>query len=181
MADKKSAAVPAEPAAPVADKPKRPLILIIGISLLTAALVGGGVFFLMPKGDSAAAEGEDSAAGAGKDAEAEAAAVEPTVYVEIKQPLVINLTGSGPSFLQVEVQLATRGDAGKAAIETHLPAIRSALLILLRQTTGEELAQADVMVKLQASARTTANRVIEVETKEKGVVTAVLFTSFVTQ
>lgn len=174
MADKKPAAAPAEPAAA---KPKLPLIPIVGASLLSAALVAGAMFFLMPKG--APAEGEDAAAEVEADEEAEP--VGPTIYVEVKQPLIINLAGSGPSFLQVEVQLATRGDAGKTAIETHLPAIRSALLILLRQTTAEELAQPDVMVELQKRAMSEANRVLEAETKTKDVVTALLFTSFVTQ
>jgi len=177
MADKKPAAAPAEPAETAGVKPKLPLIPIVGAALMSAALAAGAMFFLMPKG--ASAEGEDAAAEAEADEEAEPVA--PTIYVEVKQPLIINLTGSGPKFLQVEVQLATRGDAGKAAIETHLPAIRSALLILLRQTSAEELAQPDVMVELQKRAMDEANRVLEAETKTKDVVTALLFTSFVTQ
>ncbi|HAI60015.1 MAG TPA: flagellar basal body protein FliL, partial [Xanthomonadaceae bacterium] len=84
-------------------------------------------------------------------------------------------------FLQVEVQLATRSEEGQKAIEAHLPAIRSGLLVLLRQTTAEQLAAPDVMVTLQKTALDEANRVLEAETGKNDVVSALLFTSFVTQ
>lgn len=171
MADKKPA-----PAAPAAEaKPGLPLVPILVASLGSALLVGGLMFFLMPKAPPApAAEGEEAAHTA-PDPKAQ------TRYIEVKEPLVVNLSGGGARYLQVQVQLATRSEAGQKAIETHLPAIRSALLVMLRQTTAEELAQPDVMVTLQDRALAEANRVLEAETRQKDLVSALLFTSFVTQ
>lgn len=173
MADKKPAA--AAPAA--ADKPKLPLVPIIGASAGSALLVAGLMFFMMPKPAATPADGEAATEEAGATDEP----LPQTRYVEIKEPLVVNLS-SGPSrFLQVQVQLATRSEEGQKAIEAHLPAIRSALLVLLRQTTGEQLAAPDAMVVMQKAALDEANRVIEAETRKKDTVSALLFTSFVTQ
>jgi len=173
MADKK----PAAAAAPASDKPKLPLVPIIGASLGSAALVAGLMFFMMPKPSATPA---DQAGGAEAAADADAPPAQAR-YVEIGEPLVVNLV-SGPSrFLQVEVQLATRSEEGQKAIEAHLPAIRSGLLVLLRQTTAEQLAAPDVMVTLQKTALDEANRVLEAETGKNDVVSALLFTSFVTQ
>jgi len=175
MADKKpAAAAAAAPATPAADKPKLPLLPILGAALGSAVLVGAVMFFMMP---------DPAPAPANADADADETAIQAAEarYVEIQEPLVVNLTGGGARFLQVEVQLATRSEEGQKAIETHLPAIRSALLILLRQTTAEDLAKPDIMVSLQAQAQAEANRVIAAETQKQDSVSALLFTSFVTQ
>lgn len=177
MADKKPAA--AAPA-PTDAKPKLPLVPIIGAALGSAVLVGAIMFFLMPKPAAAPAEGDEAAESAEGEGEDGAPKAE-TRYVEVKDPLVVNLTGGSAKFLQVQIQLATTSEEGQKAIETHLPAIRSALLILLRQTTAEELAAADVMVTLQAEALAEANKVLEAETGKDDTVSALLFTSFVTQ
>jgi flagellar FliL protein len=176
MADKKpAAAAPADAAA----KPKVPLVPIIGAALGSAALVGGLMFFMMPKPAAAPADG-DEAAETAEEGEDGAPKAE-TRYVEVKDPLVVNLTGGSAKYLQVQVQLATKSEAGQKAIETHLPAIRSALLVMLRQTTTEELAAPDVMVTLQAEALAETNKVLDAETGKDDTVTALLFTSFVTQ
>lgn len=182
MADKK----PAAPAAPAdaGAKPKLPLVPIIGAAVGSAVLVGAIMFFLMPKPAAAPAEGDEAAEAAeaaeeGEEGE-EGVPVE-TRYIEVKEPFVVNLTGGSAKYLQVQVQLATKSEAGQKAIETHLPAIRSALLVMLRQTTSEQLAEPDVMVTLQAKALAETNKVLEAETKKKDTVSALLFTSFVTQ
>ena len=174
MADKKPAAAPAADA-----KPKLPLVPIIGAALGSAALVGGLMFFMMPK--AAPAEGDEAVESAEEGGEGEADPAAQTRYVEVKEPLVVNLTGGGARFLQAHIQLATRSEEGQKAIETHLPAIRSALLILLRQTSAEDLARPDIMVELQDKTLAEANRVLEAETGKDDVVSALLFTSFVTQ
>jgi flagellar FliL protein len=177
MADKKPAA--AAPAATDA-KPKLPLVPIIGAAMGSAVLVGAIMFFMMPKPAAAPAEGDEAAESAeegGEDGEPKAE----TRYVEVKEPLVVNLTGGSAKYLQVQIQLATKSEEGQKAIETHLPAIRSALLVMLRQTTTEELAAPDIMVTLQGKALAETNKVLEAETRKKDTVTALLFTSFVTQ
>ena len=177
MADKKPAA-PAATADATA-KPKLPLVPIIGASAGSALLVGGLMFFLMPKPAAAPAEGDAAAETATEKGEGGVPAE--TRYVEVKEPFVVNLSGGSARYLQVQVQLATRSEAGQKAIETHLPAIRSALLVMLRQTTSEQLAEPDVMVTLQAKALAETNKVLEAETRMKDTVSALLFTSFVTQ
>lgn len=175
MADKKPAAAAPDAAAP---QPKLPLVPIIGAAVGSAVLVAGIMFFMMPKPASAPGEGDEAAENA--KAEAPDPKTE-TRYVEVKDPLVVNLTGGGARYLQVQVQLATKSEAGQKAIETHLPAIRSGLLVMLRQLTSEELAKADIMVTLQGKALAETNKVLEAETGKKDTVTALLFTSFVTQ
>lgn len=176
MADKKPA--PAAAPADAAAKPKVPLVPIIGAAVGSAVLVAGIMFFMMPKPAHAPAEGDEAAEGA----EAEEGAPKPeTRYIEVKDPLVVNLTGGSAKYLQVQIQLATKSEEGQKAIETHLPAIRSALLVMFRQLTNEELSKPDVMVTLQDKALAETNKVLEAETGKEETVTALLFTSFVTQ
>ena len=183
MADKKPAAAPA---ADAPAKPKLPIVPIVGAAVLSAALVGGVMFFMMPKAAPAHADGEAAAAAEGEEGEGEgegdaAAPKEEVRYVEIKGPLIVNLTGGNAKYLQIEVQMATRTEPGQKAIETHMPAIRSALLMLFRTTTAADLDQPDATPKLQAKALEEANRVMEEQTGKKKVVDQLLFTSFVTQ
>ncbi len=175
MADKKPAAAAPADAAP---KPKTPIVPIIGAALGSAALVAGAMFFMMPKPHAAPAEGEAAEAAAEGE---EGAPKAETRYIEVKDPLVVNLTGGSAKYLQVQIQLATKSEAGQKAIETHLPAIRSGLLVMFRQLTSEELAKPDIMVTLQERALAETNKVLEAETGKDDTVTALLFTSFVTQ
>ena len=179
MADKKPAA--AAPAADAPAKPKLPLVPIIGAALGSAALVAGVMFFMMPKPAHSPAEGEEAAETAEAEEGEDDAPKPETRYVEVKDPLVVNLTGGSAKYLQVQIQLATKSEEGQKAIETHLPAIRSGLLVMFRQLTNEELSQPDIMVTLQEKALAETNKVLEAETRKKDTVTALLFTSFVTQ
>lgn len=175
MADKK----PAPAADAGAPKPKLPLVPIIGAVVGTAILVGGIMFFMMPK--AAPAEGDESAEHADEDGEASADVRAEARYVEIKDPLVVNLTGGSAKFLQVRVTLATRSEPGQKAMETHMPAIQNALLAMLQRATPEELAAPDLMATLQGKALTETNKVLEAETGTKDTASAVIFTSFVRQ
>jgi flagellar FliL protein len=174
MADKKPAAAAPAPATPGEAKPKPPIVPIVGAALLSAVLVGGLMFFLMPRPDAAPTEDEVTD-------EPRRAPALPMSYVEIEGALVANLPPGGPAFLQVRVQIGARGEPAKAAIEAHLPAIQSALLAQLRQTTAEELARPDAMTHLQDKALAEVNRVLKAETGQRDTAAAVLFTSFVTQ
>lgn len=177
MADKKpAAAAPAD----AAEKPKLPLVPIIGAALGSAVLVGAIMFFMMPK--AAPAEGDEAAEHADEDEEdAPAEPKAETRYVEIKEPLVVNLTGGDAKYLQVKVQLGTRSEEGQKAIEAHMPALQNAFLVMLRQATPEELGQPDIMGTLQDRALKEANTLLEDETGKKDTASAVVFTSFVKQ
>ena len=179
MADKKPA--PAAAPADAAAKPKVPLVPIIGAAVGSAVLVAGIMFFMMPKPAHAPAEGDEAAEGAEAEEGEDGAPKPETRYIEVKDPLVVNLTGGSAKYLQVQIQLATKSEGGQKAIEAHLPAIRSALLVMFRQLTNEELSQPDIMVTLQEKALGETNKVLEAETGKKDTVTALLFTSFVTQ
>jgi flagellar FliL protein len=179
MADKKPA--PAAAPADAAAKPKVPLVPIIGAAVGSAVLVAGIMFFMMPKPAHAPAEGDEAAEGAEAEEGEEGAPKPETRYIEVKDPLVVNLTGGSAKYLQVQIQLATKSEGGQKAIEAHLPAIRSALLVMFRQLTNEELSKPDVMVTLQDKALGETNKVLEAETGKKETVSALLFTSFVTQ
>lgn len=175
MADKKPAAAPATTDAA---KPKLPLVPILGAAVGSAVLVGAIMFFMMPK--PAPANGDESAEHAAEEGD-EAAVKAEARYVEIKEPLVVNLTGGEARFLQVKVQLATRSELGQKAIETHMPALQNVLLVMLRQTTAEELAKPEVMTTLQERATQETNKLLEQETGQKDTVSGVVFTSFVKQ
>ncbi len=171
MADKK----PAAAAAPPGDaKPKLPIVPIIGAAVLSAALGGAAMFFLIPKPASPAegAECTEEAAEPGGDK---------ARYIEMKPAFVVNLTGGAAKYLQVEVQLMVRRESAQKAVEEHLPAIRNRLMLLLQEVKAEDIQSREAIEALQAKALSEVNGVLEGETEKKDLVQELLFTSFVTQ
>lgn len=59
-------------------------------------------------------------------------------YHELKPSLVVNIQGNG-KYMRCDVQLMTKDDANIADIQTHSPALRHELLMLLGDQKGEEL------------------------------------------
>jgi len=184
-----------------AEAPKAPsgkkalLIPIVGAVVVTAALTGGGMFFLMPKekpAKHAAAEGEEAAAGEhGASAEGEEAAAEgeeghdvkkgPAIYHPMTPSFVVNIGDSESShFLQIEMQLRARNAAAVDALKLHDPQIRNALLMLLGAQTLAEISSREAKEVLQKKVLEEIQRILKAETGKAGV-DAVYFTSFVMQ
>lgn len=181
-----------------AEAPKAPsgkkalLIPIIGAVVVTAALTGGGMFFLMPKekpAKHAAAEGEDAATGEhGTAAEGETGEAEgedakkgPAIYHPMTPSFVVNIGDSESShFLQIEMQLRARNAAAVDALKLHDPQIRNALLMLLGAQTLAEISSREAKEVLQKKVLEEIQRILKAETGKAGV-DAVYFTSFVMQ
>ena len=185
-----------------AEAPKAPsgkkalLIPIVGAVVVTAALTGGGMFFLMPKekpAKHAAAEGEDAAAGehgASAEGEGEAAAEGeeahdgkkgPAIYHPMTPSFVVNIGDSESShFLQIEMQLRARNAAAVEALKLHDPQIRNALLMLLGAQTLPDISSREAKEVLQKKVLEEIQRILKAETGKPGI-DAVYFTSFVMQ
>lgn len=171
MADKKPAPAPADAAEA---KPKSPIVPIIGAAVLSAALVGGVMFFMMPKAAPAPAGAEAAE-------EPEEPGGDKARYIEVKPAFVVNLPNGPAKYLQVEVQLMVRRESAQKAVEEHLPAIRNRLMLLLQEVADIDVRNREAIEALQAKALSEVNGVLEAETEKKDLVKELLFTSFVTQ
>jgi flagellar protein FliL len=179
MADKKPAA-----AAPAPEGKKGlPLVPLIGVAVVAAALAGGGAWFFASKGSGGKADGEESGEHAEEGGEegGEEGAGGGTRYIEMKPAFVVNLSGGAARYLQVEVQLKVGSENAQKQVETHLPAVRNRLMLLLQEVKPEDIQNREAVESLQAKALSEVNGVIEAETERKEVVKELLFTSFVTQ
>ncbi|WP_293367956.1 flagellar basal body-associated FliL family protein [Nevskia sp.] len=182
-----------------AEAPKAPsgkkalLIPIVGAVVVTAALTGGGMFFLMPSAKPAkhapAAEGDEAAAGEhGAAAEGEAGEAEgedakkgPAIYHPMTPSFVVNIGDSESShFLQIEMQLRARNAAAVEALKLHDPQIRNALLMLLGAQTLPDISSREAKEVLQKKVLEEIQRILKAETGKTGI-DAVYFTSFVMQ
>jgi flagellar FliL protein len=189
-----SAAATAPEAAP--SKMKK-LIPIIGAAVVSAAIAGGAVFFLMPKekpakhavaeGDEAAAEGEGEEAAAegehegGGEDEGEGAKKSAGIYVPMTPAFVVNIGNSDASnFLQIEMQVRARNAAAVDALKQHDPQIRNALLMLLGSQQLADITTREGKEGLQKKVLEEIQRILKAETGKAGV-DAVYFTSFVMQ
>lgn len=181
-----SSATPASAeSAPAAPKPAK--AKGGGIGMLLAAVVlsvaaSGGVSFFMSKKIASAATSEGEA---GEPAESEAGeAAEPLAaanYLALDPAFVANLEDPDqPRFLQAEIQVMSRDALALEGVKTHLPRIRSALLMLLGQQKPADLTTREGKEKLMEAVLAEVQKVMQVETG-KPAVEAVYFTSFVMQ
>lgn len=190
VADKAAAAAPAP-------KKMALLIPIIGAAVLSAAMAGGAVFFLMPKstapahgadGEAAAAEGHGDAAAEGEEAPAEGHGEAgkdgkkgAATYVPLQPAFVVNINdGDASHFLQVEIEVGTKSPTVAEALKTHNAQIRNALLMLLGAQTAADVASREGKEALQKKVLEEIQKILTKETGKPGV-DAVYFTSFVMQ
>lgn len=153
---------------------KKHLILYIVIGVLVLALGGmGGAFFLMKGGDSKEAGAE--AADDGKVAE-----VKPAHYLALDK-LVVNFGPGAPvRFLQVNLQVMSYDPAALKAVETHMPAIRNDILLLLGGQKYEVVSTPEGMEQLRGTILAKVQNVLDTYEKERKV-DAVYYTEFVMQ
>lgn len=149
---------------------KKHLILYIIIALLVLALAGAGAAFFLLKGES------DDASGAGS----AAAAVKPAHYLALDK-LVINFGQGAPvRFLQVNLQVMSYDPAALKAMETHMPAIRNDILLLLGGQKYEEVSTPEGKERLRGAILDKVQHILDTYEKERKV-EAVYFTEFVMQ
>lgn len=152
---------------------KKHLILYIIIAVLVLALVGGGAAFFLLKGDA------DSAGEAGSK-DSKPAAVKPAHYLALDK-LVVNFGPGAPvRFLQVNLQVMSHDPVALKAMETHMPAIRNDILLLLGGQKYEEVNTPEGMERLRGAILEKVQNILD--TYEKGrKVEAVYYTEFVMQ
>jgi len=182
-----------ESAAP-AKKDLNPLVLVMLASLVTAATVGGGVYFAL-------ASKVEHAASASQDEEEEAPAVEsavkkkgkakakgkevkkdPALYVKLDPPFVVNFEAKGiMRFLQITVEVMTRDQQTVELLKQHDPMIRNNLLMLfgnqnfdkINSMEGKELLRGEALKSIAESLKGEGGKPKNVE--------QLYFTSFVMQ
>ena len=144
MSDKPEAAAGAKAPA----KSKMKLIIIIAVVLLLV-LAGGGYFVISKQRAAAAAEdgsGDDAAA---PKAVAHETSMVPPAYLPMDN-MVVNLADpGGERVAQVGVTLVVADAHVAETVKGFLPTIRSGVLLLISQSTSEELLKAEGKEKLK--------------------------------
>lgn len=149
---------------------KKHLILYIIIALLVLALAGAGAAFFLLKG-----EGGDTAA-----TDSAAAAVKPAHYLALDK-LVVNFGQGAPvRFLQVNLQVMSHDPAALKAMETHMPAIRNDILLLLGGQKYEDVSTPEGMERLRGAILEKVQHILDTYEKDRKV-EAVYYTEFVMQ
>lgn len=147
-----------------------PLLALIFGALM--AVAGGVAFYLL--------SGSNEAADAKAEGETQQQAAAP-IYVDLAPAFTVNFQDNrGPRFLQVAVEVMTRGPEVKELLKQHMPVIRSQLVLLFSSQSSDELATREGKEKLIQQTLETIQQVLEKETGKKGI-DAVYFTSFVMQ
>jgi len=154
--------------APVGEKKKGKLPLIVGLTVVLLGGAGGAWYFLGRGEPEAAAE--------------EAAVLAPAIYVSYDPPFVVNFeSGSLVRFLQVALQVMTRDAHTAEALKQHDPVIRNDLLLLLGNQKYETISTRQGKEDLQNQALEAVRKVIKANGGQPESVESVLFTSFVMQ
>jgi flagellar FliL protein len=150
-------------------KGKKKLLILIAAAVL---LVGGAAAFFLLRGGDKKAEA----------AKTEKAVVrQPSLYVPLEPPFVVNFNAGTTRFLQVTVQLMTREPEMVEFLKAHDPAIRNDLLLLLGNQQAEELSTREGKEHLRESALQAVRKIIGDEGGKPEKLEALYFTSFVMQ
>ncbi|ABM61392.1 flagellar basal body-associated FliL family protein [Halorhodospira halophila] len=102
-------------------------------------------------------------------------------YVELEQPLTVNLDGDGPAqYLEAEVEIAAASHAVTEAIETHQAAIRDELMLFLADQSFATLNSAEQRDDLREEALERVNTILNEHGVEEPA-TGLYFTRLVMQ
>ncbi|GAB1265958.1 flagellar basal body-associated FliL family protein [Aurantivibrio infirmus] len=156
-------------------KKKLIIISIIAVVFLSSAI--GGTIFALKSFSGAEDEMADSAL---VDPEEEKDKPKsPAIYFPIKPAIVVSFQARGKQrFLQAEITLLIRDESVVDAIESHMPMVRNALVMLLGGQVYEELQTAEGKEMVRQLAADELGRIMEAETGTSGI-EQVLFTHFV--
>jgi flagellar FliL protein len=150
---------------------KKHLILYIVIALLVLAVAGMGAAFFLLKGKPAGEE---------EPVAEEHAAVKTAHYLALDK-LVVNFSQGAPvRFMQVNLQVMSYDPEALKAMETHMPAIRNDILLLLGGQKYEEVSTPEGKEKLRNAILEKVQHILDSHEKDRKV-EAVYFTEFVMQ
>lgn len=130
-----------------APKPKgKKMIVIIAAVVVLLAIAAGAYMFLGRS--SGAEEGEEGEAKAAQAAHAKVKEGTPPTFLPLEN-MVVNLADpGGAKFAQIGVTVEVMDQKTADRVKAYLPAIRSAVLMLVSQRTSEELLSKDGKEKL---------------------------------
>jgi flagellar FliL protein len=162
----------AAPQAEAAPKSKKTLFIIIAVVVVLLAGGGAGAFFLLRK----PAEADKAAAAA-----AEAHKVKKAPVFIPFEAIVVNLKDEGGDrMMQLAFSFEGTDSKSDGAVKSHLPAIRSRLILMLSSKTSKDVAGREGKEKLAADILEETRAVLGA-TKEAPVIEAVHFTSMIIQ
>lgn len=126
--------------APAKQGPSKLIIIIIGVLAVLVLALGGGLayFFLIKGADSGEKAVQVEAQPANPDLD-EKGNLLPPIYIEMKPPLLANLTKGRYKMLQVSLQIMTRQQLMQDFFKVNDPMIRHHLLNILNAQDGEQL------------------------------------------
>ncbi|WP_339897760.1 flagellar basal body-associated FliL family protein [uncultured Gilvimarinus sp.] len=157
-------------------KPGRKKKLIIALAILLLLVVGSVAVTLWIISDASEAETDTETSEATEQPAREAA-----IYFPLKPEFITSFEVRGRQrYMQVEMNLMLRNNSAVKDIELHMPAIRNALVILLRGQIYAELQTPEGKELLRQQALNTVQQVLEAETGQP-VIEQVLFTNLVLQ
>lgn len=163
-------------------KSSKKLIIIIAIIVLLLGAGAGGYYFFMVK----PADAEQNASADKQDkAEADKSEtdenIEPEVYYEMLDPLIVNFPpGASAKLIKISVSVLINGESDADALKKHEPMIRNNLLMLISAVGADKAKTLEGKKELQASMLSEIGKVMEKMTK-KNPVKDVFFTEFVMQ
>lgn len=161
----------AAPAPAKKGKLKLIIMLVVMIVLAVALSVVGTLWFLgggLPGG------------GEGERASTSEPAFVASSYIDLERPLVTTVQAQGRQrYAQVHLSLEASDPAALAAAETHMPLIRSQLVMVLGNSEFSELQTPEGRSALAEQLLATVNQVLEEEGEPS--IKRVLFRNFVVQ
>ena len=115
------------------------------------------------------------------DTEQQAAEKNPA-YVSLGEPMILNLASDGRrlSFLQLQADVLVVNDDAREVVETHIPAIRHKLILLLSEQKAIDMKTPAKREQLRQQATQDVRAMIEQMTGSTGI-EEVLFTTFLVQ
>jgi len=161
-------------AAPAADTPapkskKKLIVIVVAAAVLLGAGGGAAAYFLGHK-----KEGADGH----KEAKAEPA--KPPVFMNL-EPFTVNLSPEdGEQYLQTAITLKVQSNEVSETLSTHLPEVRSRILLLLSSKKASELSTIAGKNKLAAEVLAAVKEPFAPKAPEQEVQN-VMFTQFVIQ
>jgi flagellar protein FliL len=178
-------------------KKKKPILLIVGIVVLSIVLMVGIAFGTLyfsgyyekkaelaamdklEELEAAATKAKDEAPAKLKKEAPEATRFEKN-YFQVEKELMTNITGS-KKVMVVQIAIMTHYDSRVFDnIQKHEFALRSAMLDLMRQTTEAEASKPEFRKELAVKLKDIMNTLLE-QYEDFGGVEEVMFTSFVMQ
>lgn len=161
---------PEEGATPKKGKLKLIIMLVVIIVLAVALSIAGTLWFL---GGGLPGMGGES----GADAEPEFVA---SSYVNLDDPLVTTVRTEGRQrYAQVYLSFEAKDPEALAAVELHMPLLRSELTTVLSNTGFTGLQSPEGRVALASEMTETVNQILEQE--QEPAIEGVLFRNFVVQ